>query len=67
MAKKTVLDQLAKEMVGDGKLPDLYFVTVRGIVMAVCREIADAMSIAKEYLRNVVVIEDRKVGQYWPR
>lgn len=62
---KTVLDKMATSYVGDGKSPNLFFVTVRGVVIAVCREIADAMSIAKEYPRGKVMIEDRKVGVYW--
>ena len=64
--KKTILDKLAVKMVGDGKLPNFYFVTVRGVVMAICKEVADAMDIVRSYPGNAI-IEDRKIGQYWPR
>lgn len=63
---KTILDKMATQMVGDGKKPNFYFVTVRGVTMAVCKQVADAMDIVRSYPGNAI-IEDRITGQYWPR
>lgn len=60
------LEELARTMVGDGKAPNLYFVTVDGVVVTVTRDLSVAKS---EWRRNVhndrftpCDIEDRRQG-----
>lgn len=60
------LEELARTMVGDGKAPNLYFVTVEGVVTTVTRSLERAKW---EWSRNVsedrrraTSVEDRRQG-----
>jgi hypothetical protein len=61
------LNALASEMVGDGKSPNLFFVTVSGNVVLTATDFAQAYgywkSLARGYPKRVeTMLEDRKVG-----
>ena len=64
MPKKTkVLEELATKMVGDGKSPNLYFVSSDGAIVAITVDLDDANDIARNH--TDVLIEDRKEGLIW--
>lgn len=70
-ARKTVvqdLNALARKIVGDGEGPNLYFVSQYnrkgGTVLAVVRELEQAIAIAEDY-KGAMMIEDRKTGVVW--
>ena len=61
------LNALASEMVGDGKSPNLFFVTVKGNVVLTATDFAQAYgywkSLARGYPKRIeTMLEDRKVG-----
>ena len=60
------LEELARTMVGDGKAPNLYFITVDVVVVTITRDLSIAKS---EWRRNIYnhpftpcSVEDRKQG-----
>lgn len=60
------LEEMARTMVGDGKAPNLYFVTVAGVVTTITRDFERAR---KEWVGNwaqwpntSTCVEDRKMG-----
>ena len=61
--KIKALDALATELVGDGKSPNLYFVSLAGTVIMVSRDGNAAHRFWKSLGRNVeTALEDRCVG-----
>ena len=63
--KKEPLDELARNLVGDGNLPDLYFVSVKGEVFLVTSdfELAYHAWLAKSVYQNVeTALENRTYG-----
>lgn len=72
MALRGELDELAKDMVGDGKSPNYYFVSHQGpgpapgaIVTAMFRDAEPAIAYAKA--SGGILVEDRKSGEVWFR
>ena len=69
------LNELAKEMVGDGKSPNAYFITVRDQTVMLILEgnglddesaKANAIAIAEQFSDSVpVIVEDRLHGEVW--
>ncbi len=55
------LEQMARNKVGDGKSPNLFFVGVGGGIVAVTRKLAEAKAMAHA-LAGHVTVEDRKTG-----
>jgi hypothetical protein len=61
-----ILDTMARDMVGDGKSPNLDFVQdENGTVIAVCRSERLADKIA--HVAGAEFIEDRRHGMIWDR
>lgn len=60
------LETLAREMVGDGQAPELFFVTDQGVVTTITRDFSlayrDWQSIARSGLRRECALEDRRFG-----
>lgn len=70
--KKDVLDQLATDLVGDGRLPELFFLSENGICVAVLRVEAEralelARSLDRAYFNpdTELLLESRKAGEVW--
>jgi hypothetical protein len=63
-SKITKIEAMARNMVGDGKEPNIYFVSVGGTIVCVTtsREIADAAASSLGWNNKEVLIEDRKHG-----
>jgi hypothetical protein len=65
-AKIERLEQVARDMVGDGGKPNLFFVTDQGIVVAITRDFDSAFlqwkDLADRRPRAECAIEDRKTG-----
>jgi len=58
------LEALASEVVGDGKLPNLFFVTnSRGKVTAIIKSKVGAIDFAKA--TGAYLVEDRLTGEVW--
>ena len=61
-----LLEQMARDLVGDGKSPNLYFVVQSSNVVCVtpnkdiARAVANALGEAQR-----VIIEDRRTGNVW--
>ena len=72
MAKKIQqFEDMAREMVGDGKSPNLYFISTYdpktggdGAIVGVVRSLEIAKGVGGHY-DAAVVIEDRKTGVVW--
>lgn len=63
----TLLNQLASQFVGDGKRPNLFFVTMKSSnTIAVFKYMEDAIEFAKQSADGDIV-EDRLHGQIWTR
>lgn len=58
-----LFESLAKTHVGDGQLPNMYFVADRGKIVAIMSEDVDALELA---LRLDGTVEDRLVGFIFP-
>jgi hypothetical protein len=64
MARVKHLEDMARDMVGDNKAPNLFFVTNEaGNVIAVITDITDAIEFAKT--TGAYLVEDRKSGEVW--
>jgi hypothetical protein len=66
MAKIPELEKLARDMIGDGKSPNLYFVTLKGAVVSVDTDVNRALAAWRalayaEPLRECA-LEDRLYG-----
>lgn len=65
-AKTPALQSLASDMVGDGKSPNLYFVTDGGVTVTVTRNrelaLREWRELAKRFPRVECALEDRKTG-----
>ncbi len=60
-----VLERLASEIIGDGKKPDLFFVTIAGKVVVVTQNLEIARRAWEEFAAPMDIetsIEDRLVG-----
>lgn len=58
-------ENLARSMVGDGEKPDVYFVTIKGVVVTITRDLPTAYKQWRELSANVDVetaLEDRLIG-----
>lgn len=70
MARKKIkfFEDKARTTVGDGKSPNLYFVTTyderSGAVVGIVRSLQDAKDVAKNY-NGPVMVEDRQTGVVW--
>lgn len=66
MQKIRPLEELARSVIGDGKTPNLYFVTDRGVVVTVTRSAEAAYrhwrELAKRSPRVESAVEDRQAG-----
>jgi len=60
------LESLARDFIGDGRVPNLFFVTNRGLVVTVTRHFQTAydhwQSLASRYPQAECALEDRKTG-----
>jgi hypothetical protein len=65
VASVAYLADLARDMVGDSKKPNLYFVTDvdTGETFALCAEYEAALTLAKSI--ETATIEDRSQGMVW--
>ena len=65
-AKIKQLQELATDMVGDGKTPNLFFVSEQGVIITVTRDFEIAyeqwLSLASGYSRVECALEDRRYG-----
>jgi len=63
----TKLDDLARDIVGDGQLPNIFFVTVEGEVEATFLVEEDALEYANSWstYKKLVLVEDRLTGITW--
>lgn len=60
---RTQLDEMARTIVGDGKSPNLYFVSEKGLVVLVERSYLKARKRWEQLPRNVeTCMEDRLTG-----